>query len=58
MEKNIAVWKKLEVVVPGVATLGSAGFMFPDYGSVGFADCEDIFAIGGTDEDEAIFLGD
>lgn len=58
MEENIPVGEELEVVVAGVTALGSAGFVFPYDRAVGFADGEDVFAIGCADEDEAVFFGE
>jgi hypothetical protein len=58
VEENITVREKLEVVVAGVSVFGSAGFVFPDDGSVGLADREDVFSVGSTDKDEAVFFGE
>ena len=58
MEEDIAVGKELEIVMSGVAALGAAGFVFPNDGSVGLADGEDIFSVGSTHEDEAVFFGE
>ena len=57
MEENITVGKELEIVMTGVAALGTAGFVFPDDRSVGFADREDVFSVGSADKNEPVFFG-
>ena len=60
VEEDVAVGEELNVVVAGVVVggFGAAGFVFPDNGAVGFADREDVFAIGSAHEDEAVFFGE
>ena len=58
VEENIPVFEELDVVMAGVVVFDfrATGFVLPDDGSVGFADREDVFAVGSTDEEEAIFF--
>ena len=59
VKEDVAVGEELDVMVAGVVVggFGAAGFVFPNDGAVGFADREDVFAIGSADEDEAVFFG-
>lgn len=59
VEENVSVFEELDIVMARVIVrgFGATGFVLPDDSSVGLADCEDVFAVGSTDEDEAIFFG-
>ena len=57
VEEDISIGEQLKIVMSGVAALGSAGLELPDDGAVGFANREDIFAIGSTHKDETVFFG-
>jgi hypothetical protein len=40
----------------GVTTFRATSVMFPDDGSVGFADRKNVFTIGGANKNEAVFF--
>jgi hypothetical protein len=46
----------LEIVVSGVTAFRASSFMFPDNGSVEFADRKNVFTIGSSHENKAIFF--
>ena len=48
VKQDVAVGQQLHIVMTGVPSFGSPGLVFPDDRSVGFANCEDILAVGGS----------
>ena len=56
VKENVTVGKKLEIVVSGVTAFRASSFMFPDNGSVEFADRKNVFTIGSSHENKAIFF--
>jgi hypothetical protein len=44
-------------VVPGVPTLRAGGVVLPEHLALGVANRENVFSIGSTDQNEAVFFG-
>jgi hypothetical protein len=56
MKENISALQIMQIVVSGVSSLRAGSIVLPQNGSVGFANRENIFAIGSTDQDQTIFF--
>lgn len=58
VEEDVAGLEEVEIVVSGVALLRAGGVVFPEDFSVVVTDGEDVLAVGGADEDEAVVFGE
>ena len=54
MVKNVAVGQEVHVVVAGVALLRAGGLVRPKHVAVAVGDCDDVFAVGCADQNQAL----
>ena len=54
MVKNVAVGQEVHVVMAGVALLRAGGLVRPKHVAVAIGDCDDVFAVGCADQNQAL----
>ena len=52
--KNVSVWQKVYIMMPGMTPLRPTGLVRPDYLPVTLRDRENVFAVGGTHQHQSL----